>query len=124
CPQIRVVASRVAASEDVLEIGGAVARGDGVDIHARSVERRLFKVGDSFRGGLELGCFLRRQRVPCEVNDGCCDVFGGGEALAKLGGLGGGIEKLVGDDLSGVHVARVVCHQRRIECPVFVDLRG
>ena len=62
--------------------------------------------------------------MPCEVNDGCCDVFGGGEALAKLGGLGDGIEKLVGDDLTGVHVARVVFHQRRIECPVFVDLRG
>ena len=34
CPQIRVVASGVAAGEDVLEIGGAVTRRDGIDVHA------------------------------------------------------------------------------------------
>src|SRR5699024_9743090 len=37
CPQIRVVARRVAAGEDVLEIGGTVSRRDGVDIHAGCV---------------------------------------------------------------------------------------
>ena len=58
--------------------------------------------------------------MPCEVDYGCCDVFGSGKALAELGGFGDGIEKLVGDDLTGIHVTRVVFHQ----CPVFVDLRG
>src|SRR5699024_3451236 len=120
-PEVRPVVRRVTTGEDVVEVGGTVARGDLIrDIDASLLDRVAFEGGDV----RNLGGLVLSQLVPGQVHHAGGDVLGGGKALAPLRLLLDGGDQLGGQHLTGIHVLGVVGQNLRLEGPVLVDLGG
>ena len=115
-PGVAVVACRVSAAEDVLEVAALVAADDFGD-EADFGHRLVFEVGQDDLGGLG-------DAVVVHIEQRGCQQLGVDESLAEgAGGFDFGYEA-VGDGLAGLVVAGVFLHHLRVAAPVLHHLAG